>query len=288
MKLLYIGGLEHSGTTLTEQLLSSHSGSLSLGEIASFFSPSHLQAYLRAWGDRDDVRRCSCGSDWEECPFWGKLTHLNGLNSNLPIVEKYAALIRFIRQHFGDEVLVTDSSKSVEALDALRSALGIESASQDSFGLILVSKDVRSFTASMKRKSGGKGLLSAFRSMNYWAHANTTWLKYLATNPSMPYRINLYEHLCLDPLGQINGLLAMLEEAPLSSLDIANTRSHIAMGNKDFLMRNRSRVRYDQRWFTDDAILMAYLINGSARSLNHRFYRMGQQLAADPPRCSAL
>jgi hypothetical protein len=80
----------------------------------------------------------------------------------------------------------------------------------------------------------------------------------------------------------------MVEEAPLSSLDIANTRSHIAMGNKDFLMRNRSRVRYDQRRFTYHAILMAYLINGSARSLNHRFYRMGQQLAADPPKGSAL
>jgi len=157
---------------------------------------------------------CSCGSDLEDCPFWGQLTHLNGLNLNLPLVEKYAALIRFIRQHFGDDVLVTDSSKSVEALEALRSALGIESASQDRFGLILVSKDVRSFRASMKRKSGGKGLLSAFRSMNYWAHANTTWLKYLATDPAMPYRISLYEHLCLDPLGQINGLLAMVEEAP--------------------------------------------------------------------------
>lgn len=286
MKLLYIGGLEHSGTTLTEQLLSSHSRSLSLGEVASFFSPSHMQAYLRAWGDHDDVRRCSCGRDWEDCPFWGQLTHLNGLNSNLPLVEKYGELIRFIRGQLGDDVLVTDSSKSVEALDALRSALRTEAASQDRFGLVLVAKDVRSFTTSMKRKSGGKGLLTAFRSMNYWSHANTTWLNVLASDPSIPHRISLYEHLCLDTLGQVNGLLAMVEEAPLPSLDIANTRSHIAMGNKDFLMRNRSRVRYDQRWFTDDAILLAYLINVSARSLNHRLYRMGQQLAADLPKGS--
>jgi hypothetical protein len=288
VKLLYIGGLEHSGTTLTEQLLSSHSRSLSLGEIASFFSPSHMQAYLRAWGDHDDVRRCSCGSDWEDCSFWGQLTHLNGLNSNLPLVEKYAQLISFIRRHLGDDVLVTDSSKSVEALGALRSALRSEAASQDRFGLILVTKDVRSFTASMKRKSGGKGLLSAFRSMNYWTHANSTWLNVLATDPSIPHRINLYEHLCLDTLGQVNALLAMVEEATLPSLDIANTRSHIAMGNKDFLMRNRSRVRYDQRWFTDDAILLAYLINRPARRLNHRFYRMGQQLAADLPKASPI
>ncbi|MFM7395225.1 MAG: sulfotransferase [Cyanobium sp.] len=287
MKLLYIGGLEHSGTTLTEQLLSSHSRSLSLGEIASFFSPAHMQTYLRAWGDHADVRRCSCGSDWEDCPFWGQIIHLNGLNSNLPLVEKYAELIRFIRRHLGDDVIVTDSSKSVEASDALQRALGIEADSQDRFGIVLVAKDVRCFTASMKRKSGGKGLLSAFRSMNYWTHANTTWLNHLASDPSIPHRINLYEHLCLDPLGQINGLLAMVEEAPLPNLDIANTRSHIAMGNKDFLMRNRSRVRYDQRWFTDDAILLAYLINGSARSLNHRLYRMGQQLAADPLNGSA-
>jgi hypothetical protein len=60
------------------------------------------------------------------------------------------------------------------------------------------------------------------------------------------------------------------------------------MGNKDFLMRNRSHVRYDQRWFTDDAILLAYLINSSAKSLNHRFYRMSQQLAGEPPKGSSL
>ena len=228
------------------------------------------------------MRRCSCGSDWEDCPFWGQLTHLNGLNSSLPLVEKYTQLIRFIRRHLGDEVLVTDSSKSVEALGALRSALQVEGASEDRFGLILVAKDVRSFTASMKRKSGRKGVLAAYRSMNYWTHANTTWLKHLARHPSMPHRINLYEHLCLDALGQVNGLLSMVDAGPLSSLDIANTTSHIAMGNKDFLMRNRLQLRYDQRWFTEDAILLAYLINRSARGLNHHFYRMSQQLAATP------
>ncbi len=279
MKFLYIGGLEHSGTTLTEQLLSSHPRSLSLGEIASFFSPSHMQAYLRAWGDHDDVRRCSCGSDWEDCPFWGQLTHLNGLNSSLPLVEKYAQLISFIRRHLGGNVLVTDSSKSVEALEALRGALQVEGVSEDRFGLILVAKDVRSFTASMKRKSGRKGLLAAYRSMNYWTHANTNWLKHLAKHASVPHRINLYEHLCLDALAQVNGLLEMVEEGPLSQLDIANTTSHIAMGNKDFLMRNRLQLRYDQRWFTEDSILLAYLVNRSARRLNHRFYQMSQQHA---------
>jgi hypothetical protein len=283
LKVLYIGGLEHSGTTLTEQLLSSHPRSLSLGEIASFFSPAHMQAYMRAWGDQDDVRRCSCGSDWEECAFWGQLPHLNGLNSALPLVDKYVELIRFIRRHFGDEVVVTDSSKSVEAFDALLSALRVEGQSEDRIGLVLVAKDVRNFTASMKRKSRGKGVLSAYRSMNYWGHANEAWLQKIAAHPAIHHCINLYEHLCADALAQVNGILAMVEEAPLASLDIANTTSHIAMGNKDFLMRNRRQLRYDQRWFTDDAILFAYLLNRSARHLNHRFYRMGREVAATLP-----
>lgn len=283
MKFLYIGGLEHSGTTLTEQLLSSHPRSLSLGEIASFFSSSHMQAYMRAWGDHDDVRRCSCGRDWEECSFWGQLSQLNGLNSALPLVDKYIQLIRFIRRHLGDEVLVTDSSKSVEAFDALLSALQMEGQSEDRIGLVLVAKDVRNFSASMKRKSRGKGVLSAYRSMNYWSHANEAWLQKIAAHPAIPHRINLYEHLCSDALAQVNGILAMVEEAPLGDLDIANTTSHIAMGNKDFLMRNRLQLRYDQRWFTDDAILLAYLINRSARHLNHRFYRMGRPLAVALP-----
>ena len=49
-------------------------------------------------------------------------------------------------------------------------------------------------------------------------------------------------------------------------------RSHIAMGNKDFVVRNSSRIRYDFHWFLDDSIHLAYLIHNRARKFNKSLY----------------
>lgn len=278
MKILYIGGLEHSGTTLTEQLLSSHPFSVSLGEIASFFSPSRMHAYFREWGDCDDVRRCSCGRVWEHCEFWGPIIHLCGTRSNQPLVNKYVQLLDCIRSSYGDRILLTDSSKSIFALDSLRSALNQISSTENSLAIVGVVKDVRSFAASMMRKSGKAGALEAYRFMNYWKYSNKKWLNYLNAQPQLVSCIGLYEHLCLDPIGRVNRILNMVGEGPLAELDISNARSHIAMGNKNFLMRNRSRVRYDQTWFLDDKVLFAYLANRGANRLNRDFYAMSDGL----------
>jgi hypothetical protein len=60
------------------------------------------------------------------------------------------------------------------------------------------------------------------------------------------------------------------------SLDILYGNSHIAVGNKDFIQRNRERIVYDSRWFENDAISLAYLIHQKARSFNKKIYRYGQ------------
>jgi hypothetical protein len=141
-----------------------------------------------------------------------------------------------------------------------------------------VVKDVRSFAASMMRRSGRSGALEAYRFMNYWKYSNKQWLNYLNADPLLVRCISLYEHLCLDPIGRVNLILDMVGEGPLAELDVSNTRSHIAMGNKNFLMRNRSRVRYDQTWFLDDKVLFAYLANRGANRLNRDFYLMSDGL----------
>ena len=75
-------------------------------------------------------------------------------------------------------------------------------------------------------------------------------------------------------MGQINMIFSMLNIATINSLDIAKAESHIAMGNKDFLMRNRSKIQYDQRWFHEDGIQLSYLLNHAARSLNKSMHQL--------------
>ncbi len=275
MKFIYIAGIEHSGTTLTEQLLSSHPNVLSLGEINSFFSTSHMRNYMARWGSHDDVSMCSCGEEWSNCTFWSERTHLCGLNSALPAKDKYRLLIEDIELHFGPDVVVTDSSKSLAGLSALHEASLAAGTMVSDIGVVFTVKDPRSFAASMKRKTGNGSLLASYRAMNLWVAGNQEIMSYIQDN-AMPMVVNLYEHLCLDPLAQINSIFQRLGVAEIQEIDISHQRSHIAMGNKDFLMRNRLHVRYDQRWFLDNRILAAYLMNGNARTLNRTLYGLSE------------
>jgi len=93
MKYIYILGLEHSGTTLTDHMLSAHPRVTGVGEVAQFFSVDHMRHYLRKWGELDDHDVCSCGQRWSECELWQAIVHLNGAESQLGKVEKQKALI---------------------------------------------------------------------------------------------------------------------------------------------------------------------------------------------------
>ena len=96
MKYIYIAGLEHSGTTLINHLIAQHPKALGLGEVSSYFDSGHMREYIKKWGGYSDVRLCSCGSDWDDCNFWGDIKELNGLVSDSPIKEKYVRLINYI------------------------------------------------------------------------------------------------------------------------------------------------------------------------------------------------
>jgi hypothetical protein len=62
VRVLFLGGLGRSGTTLLERVLGEVPGIAPLGEIV------HL--WLR---DVQDNERCGCGEHFAECPFWRKV-----------------------------------------------------------------------------------------------------------------------------------------------------------------------------------------------------------------------
>ena len=61
----------------------------------------------------------------------------------------------------------------------------------------------------MKRKTGNGSLLAIYRAMNLWVAGNQEIMRYIEDN-AMPMVVNLYEHLCLDPLAQINSIFKRL------------------------------------------------------------------------------
>lgn len=62
MKIVYIGGCGHSGSTLLDALLNTHPSIVGLGEVEKIG-----QKFI------SEKARCACGERFSECPFWSKL-----------------------------------------------------------------------------------------------------------------------------------------------------------------------------------------------------------------------
>jgi hypothetical protein len=63
-RVLYLGGIGRSGSTLLERMLGQIPGTCSLGEVV----------HLWARGIRDN-ERCGCGDTFHTCPFWTSVGH---------------------------------------------------------------------------------------------------------------------------------------------------------------------------------------------------------------------
>lgn len=272
MKLVYITGLGHSGTTLLNQLLTQHTSIVSLGEVASIFSPQHMRAYEKRWKDAPDFDLCSCGLRWSTCPFWGKIEHLSGLKSQDPLGSKYRALFEYVRSTRGDDVVIVDSSKSLPALDAVLETAGALGLPRKDILLIHAVRDVRGFVCSRTvGQKASRSFVGLLRMFNLWLGSNREIKEYLEDR-ALASRLVLYENLCADPVATVDRLLDGID-VPRScgSVELGGD-SHIVMGNKNFTMRNRSRVRYDMRWFTDDLLNLVYQLHWPARRFNRQIY----------------
>jgi sulfotransferase family protein len=64
-RVLYLGGLGRSGTTLLERLLGELPGAVSLGEVVHLWERCVV-----------DGERCGCGVPFRECPFWAQVGEL--------------------------------------------------------------------------------------------------------------------------------------------------------------------------------------------------------------------
>lgn len=276
MKYIYIAGLEHSGTTLLDHLLSQHPQMLGLGEIASFFSPSHMKRYMRQWGHLPDAQICSCGQTWKVCPFWGPLLELNGLNSNLPILSKYGQLVDYVKARHTNIEVIIDSSKSHATLEVLLNDLNLIGLQRENVHVVLLVKDVRNFAASIARKrKKTSSTWSHIRTFNWWIGANSKYLTYLK-EADISFHTVLYEHLCFRPIETLNFIVGYFDLHFDQDLTSLKKTSHVAMGNKDFVIRNSDRVSYDYSWMTDNRINIAYALHRKARQLNQTFYQLSR------------
>lgn len=271
MKYIYVLGQEHSGSTLISQVLASNPSVIALGEVSNFFSTSHMKQYMNKWGKYPVAHECSCGEVWSNCEFWQPLNHLSGLNSEESLLNKYKIYFEYLRSHYPNSTFV-DSSKSFETLKLLiDNHLSLE-LQLDDLIVIYNIKDVRSFTASMIRKSNKQTLNFCFHTFNYWLGCNQNILHYLK-DQNINFIFNLYELFCNNPkmlFQKISNRLGILYEYNNDSLN--HNLSHILLSNKDFLLRNCNEIKYDLNWFYNENINILYTFHYKARNFNARLY----------------
>jgi hypothetical protein len=237
MKIVYIAGLGHSGSTLLDLLISSHEQIYSLGEAKNLNPRDLLNLH------------CSCGTSraWG-CPYWQEVGRVleqeHGIdpreldvmsNDRTTFVEHNLALFRSVATITGKKFLV-DSSKNPSRLRRM-----LESDAFDVYPVQL-SRDPRGVVYSNAKKERN------------WFGTATRWSRVMLRTQyvlrEMDHTVVHYEQLATDPERVLRELMPRigLEFEP-GQLEWAGRERHNFGGNR-MRQSKSSEIRLDESWRT--------------------------------------
>ena len=246
-KIIYIGGIGHSGSTILSILLGQMQNAQCIGEFGNFYEFN---------------RKCSCGYGIQDCEVWGdiyrSLNHkdFQKLKKVGKLVNKEKKLLSFLyssnlREKYcyifdkihdiifnktGTNVLI-DSSKN------LSRAIALLKSSRYDVNFIHLIRDPRGFINSMYRKYTYTFIKSTIK----WAMKN--YFASLVINKMYPenYICILYEDLLLKPHQTFREISKFTDiDFSLISYYIKNSKKfdigHIFSGNR---ISNNSKILFD-------------------------------------------
>ncbi|MGH8878650.1 MAG: sulfotransferase family protein [Stackebrandtia sp.] len=311
-KVLFIGGLGRSGTTLLERLLGQLPGALPLGEVA------------HVW--ERDVREdesCACGSAFSACEFWQRIggaafggwdtvdldriaalrdtvdrtRHIPALASRRlkgpqqELVEEYADFYRRLYAAAAADArasVVIDSSKHASLAYCLRWCPGID------LRVLHVVRDARgvaySWTKEVTRPESADGdqmtRYSATRAALLWNAQNAAFS--LLRRRGIPVRRVRYEKLMTDPRGVVSRLAEWaripVEDSQLRYIGDGYADlgpSHSAAGNPMRFTVGRVPLSYDDAWTRDLSPARRRLVSTLTRPLLSKYGYTGADHADD-------
>ena len=277
MKVLYIMGAGHIGSTIVDIVLGSHAHVESLGELSKFH---------RAGWTPDSSRVCACGSPVHECAFWVEIrrrwSEMTGCadgreyiraqtdfeNSTLawprlllhssrgtPQFKRYleltGALYRAIHEVGGKPVLVESSLTP-------RRAYGLAKNPDLDLYLIHMVRDGRGVIWSLM-KPGKQALITKkyipappFRTSRYWVSANLQSAWVYGQVPAAKRMMMRYEDFVLDPASVVTRIGSFVGEdlsGVMNGSVLANSSPvrHTVGGNR-IRMQKDIHIRADFAW----------------------------------------
>ncbi|RME46652.1 MAG: sulfotransferase [Caldilineae bacterium] len=282
-KVVFIASLEHSGSTLLDLILGGHPQLTGLGEIFLLLKPESRR--LANW----QTEQCSCGQTMDQCFFWRPICLRLLEAQTLSLAEKYRLVLDAFHQTFGDEHLLVDSSKTLQALQVLHAIPDVD------LKVLYLIRDVRSWVVSLRdvrkrqsafslrdlvRRYGVRAgwyylQRTAFFFTLRWYYSNRKLQRYVQRLPVPTFQLG-YEELSLYPekmVQQISRFLGV--EMTDTMLTLQNSDSHNIIGNRMRLQpEKRARVFYDNRWFyRNDWVLPTFLSPYVMRYNTREVYR---------------
>jgi hypothetical protein len=241
VKVLFITGLSHSGSTLLDVLLNAHPEVTSVGELKQLGRFARYQ--------KNGLHQCTCGAEslWS-CPLWSQVNarteaavgrSLSELNvENYADVEGFnsdnATLFKAISEAAGKNYVV-DSSKHRDRLNLL-----IANPALDVFPIFVLRNPKGQICSSLRKKQ---------------IDLSELIYRYVATNRDIynlirrvPHGVVHYEQLVSEPEQTLGTLMRQigLEYDP-GQLDWANEVRHNAGGNR-MRWQGTSELKLDDAW----------------------------------------
>lgn len=259
MRIIYVAGLYHSGSTLLDNILGMSGNIIGLGEI--------YKSYYDGF-----EKYCSCGSRPNECDFWKNIIPEN---YNEP-QQFYDKVLAEFEERFGPKILL-DSSKC-HPLPFKRSDKNfkglnyLKNTDIDLYVIHLV-RDPRSWCRNIIRRKirFKKGVnYPVYKKINdnllirylQWIYGHVEIRKFLKKNELKYIRIN-YDDLVFETSKTLNQIKSFIEINIDSDLFTEKTtsNSHITVGNPSrHNFKKIQKINYDRRWLSDSLSFKEVLI----------------------------
>jgi hypothetical protein len=241
MKLVYIMGLEHSGTTLLNFMLGANSKAAGTGEGLRFFD------------QREDFINknalCTCGEHYADCPFWSFFETKFKESGDKSEDNFLRVFLDSCNDFYGSGNLIVDSSKDTRILERAAEYGDLD------IKVVVIVKDVRAWGFSVRSKAKKKGTYS-FLKHNYpylfrsWHKSNRNLEKRLKAL-GLDYLTITYEDLCFSPadiLEELCDFAGLKYEEQMARPD--RSQQHYINGNRMRVAeKGEIEVSYDSRWF---------------------------------------
>ncbi len=278
MKIVYVAGLYHTGSTLMDLTLGNLPKVIGLGEI-----------YKGLRGGFEEM--CSCGESTEDCPFWGDIYKTLNEKKDLDMQAKYDLVMSTFVKKYGQDHILVDSSKchpfdlffnkdnrDMQGLNYLINKPEID------LKVIHMVRDVRSWSNGLlmrdERTNHELPLINQIyrkfsRSASarflqwYWGHKKI--IKFLKKNKVENLRIS-YEDLTMDTENTLTSLTDFLGMDYDSSILVpSESKSHIVVGNPmRFRQADTKKIKYDSRWLSSNKLFFPSMFLRPIMNFNNK------------------